>query len=42
VLEVRGEAFMRKSDFTRFNERQLAQGKVPMPPAEGAASPVLN
>jgi hypothetical protein len=23
-------------------ERQLAQGKVPMPAAEGAASPVLN
>ena len=27
VLEVRGEAFMRKSDFTQINARQLAQGE---------------
>ena len=41
VLEVRGEAFMTRSDFERYNERQRALGKATLVnPRNGAAGSI--
>ena len=41
VLEVRGEVYMRRPDFERYNERQRAQGKATLVnPRNGAAGAV--
>ena len=41
VLEVRGEAYMSRSDFERYNERQRAQGKPTLVnPRNGAAGSI--
>lgn len=41
VLEVRGEAYMSRPDFERYNERQRAAGKAPLVnPRNGAAGSI--
>ena len=41
VLEVRGEVYMRRDDFERYNERQRAVGKAPLVnPRNGAAGSI--
>jgi len=41
VLEVRGEVYMRRDDFERYNERQRAAGKAPLVnPRNGAAGSI--
>lgn len=41
VLEVRGEALMKRADFERYNDKQRAQGKAPLVnPRNGAAGSI--